>query len=261
MATIINIAPTTELEAVNTMLSAIGEAPITDVSAATQGDVAMAVNILRNVARELQDVAWKFNYESGVEIAPDADHLLWYDSSGALTELNVFRLPAGVTAWSMTKCYQNRDLDLVHRPAKQVFDSGIPAMVLYDRAYNRDGCDAERYPLVYIDTISAFNFENLPETARRYITVTAARRFAQDVLGSGETAGFKERDELMARRNFMRDQSDEQAHNMLDTVTAFNMLGQRERQYGGTLMRVRPGSNPVPAPFRATDLSSMRIVD
>lgn len=45
--------PTTELEAVNTMLSGIGEAPVNSLSEVT-ADVSLARHILNEVSREVQ---------------------------------------------------------------------------------------------------------------------------------------------------------------------------------------------------------------
>jgi hypothetical protein len=257
---ITNISPTTELQAVNAMLAAIGESPVSTLDGATQADVQMALNELLTATRELQNTPWRFNFEQGFEVAPAA-MTLWTDSQNNTTGLNIFKVPSNVSSWRMTFCTENGDLDLVQRPGKQYIEDGDPVPILYDRAHNRDGADAETYPFVYLDIIYSFNFEDLPETARRYITVVAARRFIQSVDGSTELYGFTARDEAIARRNFLRDQSEDQELNMLNTATAFMMLGARPRESGRTFVRVMPGSNPVPVPFRLTDLTGLRRVD
>lgn len=48
------ISPTTELEAINTMLSTIGEAPISTVEDSGVIDAVMARQILRTVDREVR---------------------------------------------------------------------------------------------------------------------------------------------------------------------------------------------------------------
>lgn len=262
MAQIVNIAPTTELEAVNAMLSAIGEAPILQAQLDTPpfAEVSTAISLLRNATRELQSVPWRFNFETGVELAP-ANTILWSDSTGAITTLNVFKVPAGVSSWKMTKCSQNGDLDLVQRPSKQYVENGAPAIIMYDREYNRDGADAAVYSLIYIDTISAFNFEQMPEQARRVAYVAAGRRLAQQVVGSGELAGFAAQDEALARRLLQKAEGDTQELNMLNTIDAFRILGERPRVYGGFMQTVKPGPNPVPLPFVVTDLSNVRRTD
>ena len=56
---------TTQLEAVNTMLSVIGETPTTDsiISANSSADVVMAVQILDEVTKEVEAQGWHFNTE------------------------------------------------------------------------------------------------------------------------------------------------------------------------------------------------------
>lgn len=256
---ITSIAPTTETEAVNEMLSAIGKRPVADASASTQADVVMAKNELMKATRELQSTAWRFNSEAGVEIAPTTT-FPWADSTGNITLLNVFTLPAQAASWKQTLCQQNGDLDLVWRPAKQVVDElDAPLMVLYDRSYNRDGVDATRYPFVYIDLLYSFNFQQMPETARRLAAVTAGRRFTQKVVGSQTLVGFTQLDEALARRILNRDQGDQQSLNMLDTFDSFGIMGRRARPWGGYMQVVRPGANPEPVELRIEDGGGLRL--
>jgi Tail tubular protein len=260
---ITNLAPTTETEAVNAMLSAIGEAPVADASTATQADVAMAYNLLKWTTRELQSVPWRFNSEDGVEIAATAQ-VTWADSLGQLTLLNVFKLPTGLHQWRLTPCRQNGDLDLVERPGKQYTETGVAVPILYDRTRNRDGADAVTYPLVYIDVLYAFNFEVMPETARRYATVVAGRRFTQQVLGSDTLAGFQGKDEQLALRSLRRDQGVAEDLNMLDTADAVMITGGRPRLFGGFMQIVYAGPNPVPVIPRTSDMGSLadiRVLD
>lgn len=237
---ITNLAPTTETEAVNAMLSAIGESPVADASVSTQADVQMAYNLLKWATRELQSAKWRFNFEEGLEIPPTTT-LSWPDTASATTLLNIFKVPSGVAQWAQTKCAANGDLDLVARVSKVYVESLAKVIVLYDRTYHRDGADSARYPFVYIDAVFTFNFEQMPETARRYVTVVAGRRFAQQIVGSNTLAGFAADDEFIAFRNLMRDQGDEEDLNMLDSVDAYLTLGARPQGYGGYLTMSRPG--------------------
>ena len=65
---------TTQLEAVNTMLSTIGEAPVNSLTGSLPVDASMAVNILNEVNREVQSAGWKFN--TPVEFAGGGRFLL-----------------------------------------------------------------------------------------------------------------------------------------------------------------------------------------
>jgi hypothetical protein len=253
---ITSIAPTTELESVNAMLSAIGESPITDVATATQADVLMAVNLLRNTAREVQSLPWRFNYERGLQLAP-SDTVVWQDAGENLLTLSIFTLPTGVLTWKQTACTANRGLSLTQRPSKQYRVDATPVVILYDRAQNRDGLDPTAYPFVYIDATFAFDFQYLPESARRYITVLAGRRFTQHVLGSDSLAGFQQQDEMLALRTLKRDQGETVHLNMLDNFAAFNALGQRGRNGVDAIMVAISNTDQT----RVTDDNNTRVVD
>lgn len=231
MSTISNINGTTELEAINSMLAAIGESPVTDING-TQADLQVAVNLLRNATREVQSVPWKFNYETGVQLAP-AGTVVWTDVAANITTLNVFTPPANTLSWKQSRFKGNGDLILTARPSKQYRVSTLPVVVLYDKKLNRDGADIAWYPYVWIDVIFGFDFDQMPESARRYATVVAGRRFTQQVVGSETMAGFQELDERIALRTLKRDQGETQRLNMLDNYAAFTIMGQRPRMSEG----------------------------
>jgi hypothetical protein len=224
-----SITPTTELEAVNVMLAAIGEAPLpsgTDLSTATASDVLLALQILRKSTRDVQTEKWRFNTEQGVEVLPSG--LVAYGTS----TLNVFKLPSGVLKWAQTSCTENQDLDLVERPSKVYTEGGEPVLILYDRGMNRDGIDKDA---VYLDLTFVFNFTQLPETARNYIAVRSARQFASQAMGSTTLVSLTEQDEYAALRALKDDQGIVEQLNLFDTPESFDMQGRRPRN------RARPG--------------------
>ena len=63
-------ATTTELEAVNIMLSSIGEAPVNSLSSGLV-DAELAQTTLHNVSREVQAAGWSFNTEYNRSYALD----------------------------------------------------------------------------------------------------------------------------------------------------------------------------------------------
>ena len=56
-----SLSPTTKLEAVNTMLTSIGEQPVQTDDFAGLSDAAIAAQILDNVSRAVQSRGWIFN--------------------------------------------------------------------------------------------------------------------------------------------------------------------------------------------------------
>ncbi len=242
-AVITSISPLTELEAINIMLAAIGEAPLapaTDLATVTAADVVTAISTLRNISRSVQAEGWRFNTEMGVEIPPE-DTVNWEDSSGDITVLNVFLLPASVLQWRQTLCNENAALDLVVRKSKVYEVTAEKVPVLYDRAKNRDGAEAARYPFLYLDLVTPQDFEDMPQTARDHITNRAARIFVQQVLGADGLRAFAVDDETITRRSLVRDQGIDEDVNMFHTAHAQGILGGRESGYNGAWFTVSRG--------------------
>ena len=62
---------TTRLQAVNTMLTVLGQQPVNTITGAVPPDVAVALSVLQEVEREILVGAWYFNTERNVEFTPD----------------------------------------------------------------------------------------------------------------------------------------------------------------------------------------------
>lgn len=247
MPSIINLAATTELEAVNAMLSAIGEAPIDDVDTATQADVLMAINTLRNVTREVQSMGWRFNTEFGYQVAPEASTFEWTDTDDEVTDLNIFLPPSGLIRFTVTPTAEQNGLDVVIRPSRS-YTAGAPAaavLVFYDRSLNRDGLDSEKFDFLYINPVWLFNFEHMPEVARRYCVVKAARTFIQEQVGSTTLVGFTERDEAMALTNLINQEGEDEDLNMFNNASVLRHLGRRPVASLGMLYDPRKSPGPV----------------
>ena len=71
MATIPASPTQTEIDAVNFILGAIGQAPVTTLEA-TNPDVAIAYDVLINTSKEVQSEGWTYNTEYHYELVPDA---------------------------------------------------------------------------------------------------------------------------------------------------------------------------------------------
>jgi hypothetical protein len=224
------------------MLSAIGEAPITDLSAGQAlTDVQMATDALITAAREVQTQPWKFNTRFQVPIAP-LGTLAWTDPDGTALTLNVFAPPARLAAFApsntVAQLKHGIALDLTVGPSVLYGTAGT--MIFVDRTFNREGLIAADFPKLYIDAQFFFDFEQLPETARRYIAVLAGRRFIQHVVGAQELSGFAKEDEAIALRLLKRDQGDEDSYNVLSAPDVFRNFGVRPRA-GGLSVDLRRG--------------------
>lgn len=170
MATV--LTPTTELEAVNTILAVIGESPISSLQeGAAVADAVTARSTLSEVCRAVQSRGWHFNTDKDVTLTPAAY------TNEIIVPLNCLRVDT-------TEEY--KDNDVAHRGTK-----------LYDRRKQTYQFTTS----VKVDMVVLLPFEELPETARHYITIKAARVFQSRTVGSDALFQFTavdERDALAA---------------------------------------------------------------
>ena len=92
MATPTTIDTDTELSAVNSILGAIGQSPITTLNY-TNPEISFIYNIFTEVNKDVQNEGWVFNIENHVTISPNATdkhiaipaNILRYDLSDGQT--------------------------------------------------------------------------------------------------------------------------------------------------------------------------------
>ncbi len=236
MPSITSIVATTETEALNYMLSVIGEAPVASIDTATGADVVTAKAILKNTAREVLREGWKFNTEFGLELAPNGT-LAWEGSDGSEETLSVWHVPTNLAKFTLSPIAAQIGLDLVERlsAAYQTGDPAANVLVFYDRLKNRDGLEQGQYPLLYIDPVWYFDFNFCPDSIRTLITVIAARRLAAQAVNSESRVKLTQQDEIDARRAARREQKPDDRYNMLNEISVGAVLGRRPYRGGGVL--------------------------
>jgi hypothetical protein len=154
--------PMTVLEAVNVLLGSIGEAPISSLNGITAVDAITAKSILSEVSRDVQSRGWHFNTEENFLLEPTQPH-------------NYIYLPADTLEVDTNK--SQRGHDVVMR-GNRLYDRG-------NRTYEFTGA-------VRVDLTRLLPYEDLPQSARQYIAVRAARVFQARVLGSQTLNEFTE---------------------------------------------------------------------
>lgn len=236
MPSFTNLTPTTELEAFNAVLSAMGEAPVADVDAVTASDHVMARSILRQTCKDILSEGWKFNTEFGYELTHQATQA-WTGSDGSSATLRVFEVPANLIRFDVSPNSEQRELDLVARKGRTYDPTKI---IFYDRARNRDGLDQAKHSYLYIDAVWFFDFAQLPETIRHLIVITAARRAIGQLTNSELVSGFTAQDEMDARRRAKRDQGQQDSHNFLNEMGTNAILGRRLAHGSGRVDRRSP---------------------
>ena len=158
------ISPITKLQAVNRMLSSIGETAVVSIPS-TRPDASLAETELDNISRDVQQEGWHFNTEEDVELTPIA---------------NEIAVPSD--ALRIDPC--NASVDYVWREGK-----------LYDRENNTFTITSS----VKVNIVRGLDFEDMPEAARQYIHVRAARSFQDKQLGATDLHGYQATDEMRSR--------------------------------------------------------------
>ena len=163
-----SLSLTSRLDAVNTILTASGESPVSSLSDTT-ADSANAESVLTEVLRDVQSEGWHFNTEKDVPFTPD--------STKEIT------LPANIAQIDLSQS-DSSQVDLVQR--------GV-------RLYDRKARSYKFQRVVKCDVVYLLPFEELPETARRYVAVRAARVFHDRFIGSETAHRFTAEDEYRSR--------------------------------------------------------------
>jgi hypothetical protein len=162
---------TTELEAVNTILSTIGEAPLNTLTGSLPVDGTIAKNVLSEVAREVQSQGWHFNTHTNVKLVKNTDNKIPVANNVVRVEINPNK-------------YSKSNYNVVQRDD-----------FLYNLATNSDTFDTnfEEVTIVYL-----LPFNEIPEQAKRYITIRSSRIFHDRTLGANTIHKFSQEDELKA---------------------------------------------------------------
>ena len=192
------MAGTTKLDAVNTMLSAIGEAPVSSLSSGLI-EAEIAESILNTVDREVQSMGWHFNTELNKSFAQD--------TNGQII------LPADILKADATLVANSPDL--VQRGLK-----------MYDRKNHTFNIGVN----VGLDVVVQLEFNDVPEVAKRYMVLRATRIFQDRVVGSATLHGFHEKDEnraLMELREFDKSADDDNIFDNYDTFSIIDRQGRR----------------------------------
>ena len=82
----------------------------------------------------------------------------------------------------------------------------------------RSGTEIKCNLIIYL------NFKDLPEPARRYISIRAARIFHDRVVGSGELHRFYQEDELQAWSTLIEYEGDTADYNIFDNYDVYRVV-------------------------------------
>lgn len=186
--------PTTQLDAVNTMLMTIGESPVSSLTGSVGVDVVEAKQTLNTVMKAVQTGGWVFNTEHEFPLQVDLD--------------NHIALPANAASVDV---YKGRfgDTDPVARGLR-----------LYDRKNHTYSFDTS----VKARIIFLLPFEEMPSTARYYVMYRACRVFQNNAIGSEILHRYTLQDERVALADFENDQAEDEDLNFIRDDALFGRI-------------------------------------
>jgi len=197
------VTATTELEAVNIMLRSIAETPVTSLDVDTIEDAQIALSTLRDVSRNFQSDGWHFN--------TDYDYPLSVDSNN--------KIPYPVTA---------AHVDPMDTENKDLVKRGGFMWDRENRSFTFSGITSVKFKIVWL-----LDFEDLPQLARNYIAMKAARQFAADIMGDDVTIRWTDKEEAEAKAKFIADDLRRSDLNMLNASNSVNRAVRRRPSWRG----------------------------
>ena len=177
----------TELSAINSVLAAIGQAPITRVNYENP-EVHLIYNLIQETNRDVQAEGWVFNTERDYPLLPDADGCIY--------------IPENVLAMDMTGNAVVRNTNVVKRDGK-----------LYDKLNHTYKFSGEhRFDITWL-----FPFSDLPLAFQRYITLRASSRAATQIITNVELTKLLAQQEAIARASCMEYECNQGDYTMFGT--------------------------------------------
>ena len=144
----------------------------TRVETQTNPDVAIALNTLREVSREVQAEGWSYNTEFDYKITPDSNN-----------EINI---PDDVLQMDLNGGYpENIEKDAVFRGGK-----------LYDKKAHSYKWTAET---VYVDIVWYFDWESIPAPIQAHIVARAAAIVSSRIIGDSNQYQILQQKEAVTR--------------------------------------------------------------
>ena len=190
------LSGTTQLEAVNTLLHTIGESPVNSLTGTLPIDATLANNTINEISREVQSAGWHFNSFYDYTLSLDGDSKIPLADNIMRVDLDINKYP--VSTYDVIK----RGSFLFNKKGNTyVFDKALDAKVIVLLA-----------------------FSELPENARRYITIRAARIFQDRTLGATVLHKFGQVDEMNALALLKQEETDTADTNIFNSYDTFNII-------------------------------------
>jgi hypothetical protein len=149
---------TTELQAVNVLITSMGEEPVATLTPSPSPDVDKALGALNETMAQVQSRGWQWNTEIAFPLTPN---IVAPATSGPVA------LPANTL--EMSRAYFTPQ----QLSGQQPYDIVARGLALYDRYHQSyNFCD-----VVYVDLTLFLEWALIPQKARRVITLEAVQLF------------------------------------------------------------------------------------
>ena len=178
----------TELSAVNAVLGAIGQSPVTSL-VFDNPEISFIYNLLRDANVDVQNEGWHFNTERHVKYTPDST-------------TNKIAVGNDILKMDVTDGWTKRNYDVVKRNG-----------YLYDK-YDHTDDWSELSDGIDLDVVRLFTFEDLPSVFQRYITYRTSRMAATQLVANPQLVQLLAQQEQLARAACMEYESNQGTHSM-----------------------------------------------
>lgn len=185
----------TVLEAVNVLLTTIGEAPVNTLTGNQVTDVTIANQVLTEVSREVQSQGWHFNTEDKVVLSRN--------------EFNFIVVPADVA---------------------RIDTPDYNTVIRGDKLFNLDTRSYEFTATVEASIVYYQDFLELPDVVKKYITTRAARIFSDRMLNSETIHRMVSRDEQKALIDLKDFEGDTADFNMMDSYSVSRVMNRGNKR-------------------------------
>lgn len=197
---------TTELEAVNTILSSVGEPPIVSLTGNQGADATIARNILTEISREVQSQGWHFNTLYDQTLSPNTSNEITL-ADEVLRVDNYTGRSGSTTIGGLSE-----DRSVVQRGDR-----------LFDKTNNTFTFNSS----IQMTVVYLYDFEEMPEPARRYVTIKAARVFQDRMVGSQKSHMFTMQDEMRCMSTLKEFEGDTADRSIFDNNDVFNIVNRK----------------------------------
>jgi len=177
----------TELSAVNSILGAIGQSPVTSL-VFDNPEISLIYNLLRDANVDVQSEGWHFNTEKHVTYTPDS-------TTGKIV------IGSDILKMDVTEGWSKKKYDVVRRDGN-----------LYDKYDHTD--DWSDVTEILLDITKLITFDDLPQVFKRYITYRASRVAATQLVANPQLVQLLAQNEAFSRAALLEYECNQGNHSM-----------------------------------------------